>query len=210
MGLGIAHYIPLVAYLGFWVAILASLLGKPLYGLYYLLPFVPYRTMRDHFLDWPLGSNVLTLLVIAVLLGGILHGKKLPKSKLYMIWVVYGTYLYCSLWLGTVLSNAPTPLWLSDLNFVTWKDYMLMPLLFTAAAMVLEDRKSIRTAIVIIAVSLLMIDRSSLMTSLSHSWTSFDESKRDVGPLAFGSNQTAAFFAQYAMFFWAWETSSSA
>ena len=202
MGTGIGHYIPLIAYLGFWVAIVASLLGKPLYGLYYMLPFVPYRTMRDHFLDWPLGGNVLTFLVFAVLIGGLIHGKKLPRSKLYIIWLVYGIYLYCSLWLGTVLSNAPTPLWLSDVNFVTWKDYMLMPLLFVAASLVLEDRKSIRTAVMIIAFALLMVDRSSLMESLSHSWANFDENKRDAGPLAFGSNQTAAFFAQFAMFFW--------
>ena len=47
-----------------------------------------------------------------------------------------------------------------------------------------------------------MIDRSSLMESLSHSWTSFNEDKRSGGPLGYGSNQTAAFLAQFALFFW--------
>ena len=37
---------------------------------------------------------------------------------------------------------------------------------------------------------------------MSRSWTTFDENKRDVGPLAIGSNQTAAFLAQFAIFFW--------
>ena len=202
MGLGLVHYIPLIAYLGFWVAIVASLFGRPIYGLYYMLPFLPYRTMRDHFTDLPLGGNLLTFLVLAVVIGGVLHGKKLPRSKLYMIWLVYGLYLYCSLWLGTALSGAPVPLWLGDINFVTWKDYMLMPLVFVAASLVLDDRKKIRTAILITAITVLAIDRSSLLESLSRSWTSFDENKRDPGPLAFGSNQTAAFFAQFAMFFW--------
>jgi len=32
---------------------------------------------------------------------------------------------------------------------------------------------------------------------MSRSWANFDESKRDVGPLAYGSNQTAAFLAQF-------------
>jgi len=56
--------------------------------------------------------------------------------------------------------------------------------------------------ILITAVTLLAIDRSCLLESLSRSWGTFDENKRDVGPLAYGSNQTAAFLAQFAMFFW--------
>jgi O-antigen ligase len=37
---------------------------------------------------------------------------------------------------------------------------------------------------------------------LTRTWTSFDEDKRSGGPLGFGSNQTAAFLAQFGMFFW--------
>jgi putative inorganic carbon (hco3(-)) transporter len=66
-----------------------SLTGRPLLGLYYLIPFLPYRTMRDHFLDYPLGGNVLTILVIAVIVGAFFQGKSLPKSKLYAIWLVF-------------------------------------------------------------------------------------------------------------------------
>jgi len=78
VGTGLGHYIPFIAYLGFWVATLYSLFGRPLWGFYYLLPFLPYRTMRDHFLDLPLGSNVVTILVLAIIVGAILHGKRLP------------------------------------------------------------------------------------------------------------------------------------
>ncbi|HEU5340732.1 O-antigen ligase family protein [Edaphobacter sp.] len=202
MGTGLGHYIPLVAYLGFWVMTLVSLSGKPLYGLYYMIPFLPYRTMRDHFLDYPLGHSVLTILVFAVLIGALLQGKRLPKSKLYFLWAVIGVYLYCSLWLGTALGNAPAPLWLNDPNFVTWKDYILIPLIFAAAGLVIEDRKQIRMVILLTAISLIFIDRSCLMDSLNRTWTNFDEDKRGGGPLGYGSNQTAAFLAQFAMFFW--------
>jgi O-antigen ligase len=158
--------------------------------------------MRDHFLDYPLGGNVLTILVIAVIIGALIKGKRPPKTKLYAIWVVFGIYLYLSMWFGTALGNAPPPLWLSDLNFVTWKDYMLIPLTFMAAGLVIEDRKAVRTVILITGISLLFIDRSCLLESLSRSWTNFDEDKRSGGPLGFGSNQTAAYLAQFAMFFW--------
>jgi putative inorganic carbon (hco3(-)) transporter len=202
LGLGLIHYVPLIAYLGFWVMCFVSLKGRPLLGLYYMIPFLPYRTMRDHFLDYPLGGNVLTILVVAVIVGALIHGKHLPKSKLYGIWFVFGVYLYFSMWIGTAMGNAPPPLWLADPNFTTWKDYMLIPLIFLATGMVVEDRKAVRTIILITAVSLFFIDRSCLMDSMSRSWGSFSEDKRGGGPLGYGSNQTAAFLAQFGMFFW--------
>jgi putative inorganic carbon (hco3(-)) transporter len=201
-GTGLGHFIPIIAYVGFWVMCLVSLTGRPLLGLYYMLPFLPYRTMRNHFLDYPLGAQVLTILVICVIIGGLIHGKHLPKSKMYLIWLMFGLYLYLSMWLGTALGNAPAPLWLSDPNFTTWKDYMLIPLVFVAAGLCIEDRKAIRNVVMITAVALIFIDRSSLFESLTRTWTNFDEEKRGGGPLGFGSNQTAAFLAQFAMFFW--------
>jgi O-antigen ligase/polysaccharide polymerase Wzy-like membrane protein len=201
LGLGLVQHIPLVAYLGFWVMCLVSLAWRPLWGLYFLIPFLPYRSMRDHFLDYPLGAHVLLILVVAVIVGAVLHGKRLPKSKLYILWLVIGVYLYLSMWLGAALGNAPAPLWLSDANFVVWKDYLVIPLVFVATSLVVEDRKAVRMVIIITAITLLLIDRSCILESRLHSWTNFDESKRDVGPLI-GVNTTAAFLAQFAMFFW--------
>jgi O-antigen ligase len=192
-----------MTYLGCWVAIVVSLAGRPLWGFYYMIPLLPYRTMRDHFLEHPLGANVLTILVLAVIFGALLHGKRLPKSKLYLIWLAFGIYMYFSMWLGTALGNEPAPLWIHDANFATWKDYMLLPLVFVAGGLVVEDRKTVRTVILIAGFALLFIDRSALGDSMSRSWDTFDESKRDGGPLGFaGSNGLAAFLAQFSMFFW--------
>src|SRR5260370_42300497 len=98
-----------------------SLAGRPFLGLYYLIPFLPYRTMRAHFLDYPLGGTVLTILVVAVILGALMQGKHLPKTKLYLIWLGYAVYLYLSMWLGSALGDAPAPLWSTDLNVKTWE-----------------------------------------------------------------------------------------
>lgn len=182
--------------------IVVSLVKRPLYGFYYMLPFVPYRTLRDHFLVYPLGANMLTILVLAVIVGALFQGKRLPKSNLYVIWLILAIYLYVSLWVGVFLSNAPLPLWLNDVNFVTWKDYIMIPLIFVAAGLVIEDRKTIKTTILIVAVALALIDRACILESMSRSWGAFDENKRDPGPLSYGPNQTAAFLVQFGMFFW--------
>lgn len=201
MGTGIGHFIPLVAYLGFWVMCLVSLASRPLWGLYFLIPFLPYRSMRNHFLDYPLGTHMLLILVLAVIVGALVHGKRLPKSNLYIIWLVISVYLYFSMWLGAALGNAPAPLWLSDANLVVWKDYIVIPLVLVATALVVEDRKGVRTVILITAITILFIDRSCILQNRMHSWGSFDESKRDPGPLM-GVNTTAAYLAEFAMFMW--------
>jgi putative inorganic carbon (hco3(-)) transporter len=203
MGLGLGHYIPLLAYLGFWVMCLASLGGRPLLAFYYLIPFLPYRTMRDHFMAYPLGNNILTILVVSIVIGAIIHGKRLPKSNLYIIWLISIIYLYVSMWFGAALGNGPIPLWLSDPNFNVWKDYCLIPLVFVAASLVIEDRKAVRTVIILAAISLLLIDKSALGESMSRSFAHFDEDKRDAGPLGLaGTNGLAAFLAQFSLFFW--------
>lgn len=201
-GTGIGHYIPFVAYLGFFVAMLVSLFKNPLFGFYYMLPFLPYRTMRDHFLEYPLGGNVLTILVACVVVGALIKGKRLPKSMLYPTWLIFGVYTYLSMWLGVVMSNAPVPLWIDAVNFATWKDFMLIPLIFMAGGLVVEDRKAMRNVILITMFAVLMIDRSFLMEAMTRSWSSFSEDKRSGGPLGYGSNQTAAFFATFGLFFW--------
>jgi putative inorganic carbon (HCO3(-)) transporter len=202
LGLGLVHYLPLVAYIGFWIMCVVSLTGRPLLGLYYMIPFLPYRALRDHFLDFPLGANVLTILILSVIVGALIKGKRLPKSKLYIIWLIFGIYLYFSMWWGAALGNSPAPLWISDVNFATWKDFMLIPLTFVAASLVVDDRQAVRRVILVSAIALLLVDRSCILESLSRSWASFNEDKRYSGPLTYGPNETAAFLAQFAMFFW--------
>lgn len=202
MGLGLGHYVPILAYVGFWIMCIVSLTGRPVMGLYYVLPFLPYRTMREHFGDLPLASQTVTILVVCVLIGAFLKGKRLPPSGMYPVWILFVLYLYVAMWLGAIMGHAPLPLWLDAANFVAWKDYLILPMVFFASSLVLEDRKQIRTALIILSVSVLLVDRSALLESLSHSWAVFDENKRTSGPIAYGPNQLAAFLTQFGMMFW--------
>ncbi|HVC89182.1 MAG TPA: O-antigen ligase family protein [Acidobacteriaceae bacterium] len=201
-GTGLGHYIPIVVYLGFWVMSIVSLVKQPLWGFYFMLPFLPYRTLRDRIIDYPLGAYMLTILLLCVIAGALLRGKRLPKTKMYAIWLIFAIYLYISLWIGAALKGAPLPIWQNAANFATWKAYMIIPMVFVAAGLVIEDRKSIKMTILITAIALALIDRSCILESLTRSWSSFSENKRTDSPLAYGPNQAAAFLVQFAMFFW--------
>jgi putative inorganic carbon (hco3(-)) transporter len=202
---GIGHLAPVVVYIVFWVMCIVALCGRPLLTFYFIIPLLPYRTLRDHLDAFPLGGNALTILVLSAFIGALIHGKRIAKPALLLslTWLIYILYLYVSMWLGSALGNAPAPLWLSDLNFTTWKDYLLIPLCFVIASMVIEDRKSLRNVIIITAITLFLIDKAAVSDMMSRTWNNFDELKRDGGPLEFaGSNGLAAFLAQFAMFFW--------
>ncbi|MGP8270785.1 MAG: O-antigen ligase family protein [Terracidiphilus sp.] len=202
MHLGFEPYVAPIAYIGFWVLCVISLVWRPRWGLYYMILFLPFRTMRNRFESFPLGPNMLTILVIAVVLGAIFQRKHLPKSKLYLIWLAYGVYLYFSMWLGFALGNTPAPVWLSDKNFEIWKDYMVIPLVLVATTLLVEDRKTARMVIILTALSVLGIDWVSVHSNAARTMTEFDEAARSAGPLAAGPNGTGAYLAQMAMFIW--------
>jgi len=63
--------------------------------------------------------------------------------------------------------NAPPPLWLSDLNFITWKDYMLIPLVFVGGGPGHWRPKSYPTVVILTASLSWFIDRSSLFESMT-------------------------------------------
>ena len=204
MGLGLFHYIPLIAYIGFWIMCIVSLGGRPLLGLYYMMPFLPYRTLRDHLLDYPLGGKrthhpsdsrldrrsrswkEATQLQTLWHLDGI-RAVPLP---LYVAgkraWEQSGSPMDCRCKLCDM-----ERLHADALNFLrllawSWKIAKL-------CAWSSSSRPSPYCS---------SIDRSFLLETFSRSWTTFDENKRSSGPLGYGSNQTAAFLAQFAMFFW--------
>src|SRR5215472_6462849 len=104
-GLGLTSYIPAILYGTAWIMCLVALLGRPLITFYFLIPLLPYETLREHFADFPLGGNILSFLVYSVVLGALLHGKRLPKSGIYTIWAFFGIYLYLSMWYGALVGT---------------------------------------------------------------------------------------------------------
>jgi len=67
-GLGLVHYIPLLAYLGFrscaWFPLPEDPAGALLFD-----PVLAISHHADHFVEYPLGANVLTILILAGLPG---------------------------------------------------------------------------------------------------------------------------------------------
>lgn len=202
MGTGIGHFVPLILYAGVICTCVLSIFWKPQIGVYVLVPLLPYEALREKFIDYPLGSHVIYLLLVSILLGLALKGQlPIPRTPLNRALLVFAVFLYLSLWQGAIFLHSDYPLLPSDLRFSVWKDYMAMPLVFVVTMGAIRTRQQVQLVLLLVCLSILVVDRSALMNVLSHSFSHFDEAKRDGGPLGYaGSNGLAAFEAQSICF----------
>jgi len=58
------------------------------------------------------------------------------------------------MWIGYEMGTMPAPVFLTEGSFVVWKEYMEVPLVFVATALLVEDRKAIKMVIFLTALTL--------------------------------------------------------
>ncbi|HET6840965.1 MAG TPA: O-antigen ligase family protein [Candidatus Angelobacter sp.] len=198
MNTGLGQFIPLVLYVVILFGCAASAFWKPRIGIYIILPLLPFETLREKLDDFPLGSHAIYLILVSVIAGLFFRSQlTIPKTPLNRVLLAFAVFLYISLWQGAFYLSSPLPLLLSDPRLAVWRDFMAMPLLFVATTGAIRTQSQIKFAVLVVCLSILIVDRSALMNVLSHSFSHFDENKRDGGPLGYaGSNGLAAFEAQ--------------
>jgi len=202
MGTGLGQFIVIVVYVGSLSACVASILWKPQIGIYVVIPLLPFEVLRARLHEFPLGSHVIYLLLFSVI-GGLLLKSQLsiPRTPVNRALLVFAVFLYLWLWRGAFYLSSPFPVLPSDPRLGVWKDFMAMPLLFVATLGAIRKPAQIRLVFLIVCLSVLIVDRSTVMNIRSHNFVHFDENKRDGGPLGYaGSNGLAAFEAQCSCF----------
>lgn len=198
MNTGLGQFIPAVLYIGILLTCAVSLFWRPRFGLYVLVLLLPLQTTRLKIIGFPLGANVIFLLLFSVLLGAFFkqQGSVIPHSKLNKWILAFVLYSFLSLWYGSFATSQPLPLWISDPRFAAWKDYMAMPLLYVASSAVLRDRRHMRWMMMLMCLSILVVDYSAVREIMSHDFSHFDENKRNGGPLGYaGANGLGVFEA---------------
>lgn len=202
-GLGIESILPLVLYIGGIIAFLLSLFWRPQIGLYYLVPLLPLQTLRHRVHDYPLGTELVEIILLAVLVGSVLRSRdhsfsRVPLSR----WVViFAVFSYISLWRGSIFLGTDLPLSFDDARLADWKNYLVMPLLFYVVATTMKDVKQIQLLVLCMCFSVLLIDRSFALAVKDRDFSQFSQDLRYAGPLGYaGQNGFAAFQAQMSLF----------
>jgi O-antigen ligase len=202
-GTGLGQLIPLGLYVAAIAAALVSILGRPQYGLYYLIPLLPLQTTRYRLQPFPLGGSMVDILLLSIGIGLLLqgHGKLIPKTPLNKLLAFVALIFYISLWRGSFYLNAAMPLGFTDQRFVDWKDYMVMPLLCLLVVAALKDVKQIKWVVLLMILAAILVNVSFVHVIQGRDLSHFSNELRDAGTLGYaGENGFAAFEAEIAVF----------
>ncbi len=184
------------------IVFLLSVFKKPELGLYFMIPMLPLQTIRYRLHGYPLGALFVDFMLLGVCLGLWRQGRPIiARTELNKILLVFAALTYVLLWRGSLVIDAPLPLWFSDPRLSDWKNYMVMPLLFLVAVNAITTPRQMKILLILMCASVLVLDKSFVNTMSSRDMSSFSYEIRDAGAMGYaGVNGLGAFEAQFSIF----------
>ena len=200
MNFGLSEYVPNALYFGGILALLLTVLWRPVVGMYYLVPLIPLQTVRYWINDLPLGQSVIDVMTVGVVVGLLVRRKKiLPKTPLDVVLLIYAVYTFLSLCWGSYYLHMPLPLSPKDPRLADWKSYMTMPLMLYLTVATVQDRRQFQVIIVLMCLAVFTLDRTLWSTVSGRDFSTYSDALREEGSMGYaGVNGLAAFEAQYA------------
>jgi putative inorganic carbon (hco3(-)) transporter len=199
---GLEGLLPLVLYIGMFVAFALSMFWRPSLGIYIMVLTLPLQTGRAKLQQFPLGAEFIDILLLGTVLGLMLKGEQIiPRNHLNRFFFLFAVFCYFSLWEGSFFINAPLPFWISDERFSDWKNYVEMFFFALIVASTIKEKAQVRILVLVMCISVLVVNRSFYSTMSTRDLTHFSYEVRDSGPLGYaGVNGLAAFEAMFASF----------
>ncbi len=182
---------------------LLTLLWKQEIGIYLLALLLPLQTTRYHLHAFPLGANIVDILLLCTIAGALLRPAPSLRRKSVIGGFLVGIafFYYISLWRGAFFLDGSLPLWFDNVRLVDYKNFMVMPLLTLAAALTLRTRRQLAIVLAICAATAFAVDLSYLKSSIGRDFTHYSEVTRDAGPLGYaGENGLAAYAVEITAF----------
>jgi O-antigen ligase len=208
IGLGLTNYIvPLLYGLSFLIAFLSAFYRSTI-GLLFYAPLLPIYIIVDKILKsgYPLANSFTDMLIVAMLLGWLLQGKRdqeqpLEPSPMLMPIFVFMGYSLFSYILGT--SSLGTEIFsdMAEQRLGDWKNYMILPLLYLITYYTLRERKWQYALFILLFFSLLAMNTKfrSDFSWVKH--TRFQYESQLEGTFAFtNANVWGAFQTIYTLF----------
>lgn len=199
---GLEHVLPLILYSAMFVVFALSVLWKPSIGVYLFALTLPLETGRSQLAQFPLGAQFLDIVLLGTVLGLLLRGELvLPRASINKVLLVFSVFCYFSLWQGSLFSDAPLPLWLSDPRVSDFKNYVEMFAFALIVAATIKEKRQMQFLLLTMAMSVLVINRAFYSTMSDRDLSHFSYQVRDAGPIGYaGVNGLAAFEAMVLSF----------
>lgn len=191
--LGLEQYLATFLYLAGVVALVLSVVWRPITGIYYLTPLIPLQTTRYRLLEFPLGGSVVGIILLGVALG-LLRQRKwiLPATPIGLTVGAYAIFTFTTIFLDT--GNL-------SLRMKEWQDYMMMPLLLYLATACEPSLSEMKFIILLMCLAVLVMDRSFWATVSGRDYSTFSRDLQEGGAMGYAGVQgMSAFNAQFAWF----------
>jgi len=191
----------LILYIAAILSVLATIFWRPIVGIFFLLPLIPLQTIRYRMNDYPLGSSMVWIILLAVAIGLIrLKRPLLPRTPWTILLVIYMIYTLVSLIWGSVYLGVelPRP---GDPRFSVWMDYMMMPGLLLLVAALQPTRGQAKAMVLLMCAAVLVLDKNFYSMVSGRDFSQFAWDLREGGNMGYaGTNGLAAFEAQFTTF----------
>ncbi|MEC4685150.1 MAG: O-antigen ligase family protein [Nitrospirota bacterium] len=204
LGLGLTKYIPLFAYIICVVCFILTIFYKTEIGLYLVTLLIPLQNLMDKLQVFPFGKDIMDIFMLAFLSIIIISKKENSLDDKFVnraIMLLIFTS-YSALWVGSFKFGLPYPISVNDEQFVAWKNFIMLPLLYFVTLNIVENKKQIMILIWIMVIALILMDVNFYQNTKWFTYEHFSEDKRAVGSTFtyLGPNEIAAFYAQITVF----------
>lgn len=202
MGLGLSQYIPLLLYLAAWAAALVSL-KQPKFGVFVLVPILPFQNVLYKLHSFPLGKDLVDFLFLAILIGWLTNvrhddGSVWAESRFTKYAVGLVVVSGMALVFGSLMWGLKLPFSLGDERFLAWKNFIMLPILFFLVLNVIRTRQEVVVLLALMVGGLFLADVHYYMLMRYKDLTAFHWDRKFAGILkTIGGNELAAFYTHF-------------
>jgi putative inorganic carbon (hco3(-)) transporter len=179
-------------------ACIGSVIGHPLLALGMIAIATPLPNVWYQIQDFPLGKDILDLLVVCGLIGLYTGQYVTGRARSSTLLLLYLAFTYVMVWNASVRFGLAVPLTTENSVLVIWKNYAQMVLLYFLTFHAVSDDKKQRQIILLCITILLLISLREAKNFTEG--VSFSYERRLEGPfwiVGLGANHFGAFLVHY-------------
>jgi hypothetical protein len=226
IGIGLTQYIPFLVYLGFVFVVVLTLLYRIEVGIFFLVPLLPLQNLLDSIVAYPGGKDFVDILCLVMIVRWMYEknvgdrqvivrkkigftkrimpvkikssGSTLYRKGLEMVIIIIIFWTHLSLWRGSTFLGMGNPITSGDPRFITWKNFVMLPVIYFIVVNNIKEKKHIKYLLILMAFSMLFMDRSFYSNFSAKDTSSYNEGLRISGTFTYlGPNELAVFYAQH-------------